>query len=398
MSAFRILVDARATQEGFRQHRQRGLGHYAENLLRRLPSALPPGLGLECLVESALPLDAALLPSGAPVRRVERPPGAGRPGRFLHDQRRVPPALRASGCGLAHFLYHLDCPLWAPLPTLVTVPDLIPHVMPWLYPPAQRLKFAARRRIETSICRRAVGIIAMSEAGRQDIIRVMRVPPQKVRVVHLGVQPRFFAPPGTEAVARLRSSYGLPDRFILYLGGIDPRKNVGALVHAWADLCEDPALRVPLVLAGRLDNQREFPALLAGIRARGLEDRVLLPGYVPEEELPTLFSAATLFAFPSLYEGFGLPVLQAMAAGCPVLTVRRSSLPEVAGDAAFYVEEGTREELARGLRDVLKDPVGAARVAARARDRARAFTWERTARETAEIYAGASAELQGPPP
>jgi glycosyltransferase involved in cell wall biosynthesis len=249
-----------------------------------------------------------------------------------------------------------------------------------------QIKNSIRFRLESAIARRAAAIIVISEFTKRDVLTYMHVDALKVKVVHLGVQERFFHPHDPESLDRLRSLYHLPERFILYVGGIDLRKNIPSLVAGWGELWKEPRFRIPLVIAGKLSNQKEYPALLSQASLLGLREHLIFPGYIPDENLPALLSAASVFAFPSLYEGFGLPVLQAMAAGCPVLTTRRSSIPEVAGNAVWYVEEGTAHELATGLRSVLENRERAAQLKAEGKAQAAKFSWDRTAKETFRVY------------
>jgi glycosyltransferase involved in cell wall biosynthesis len=394
MSEPTILVDARGTQQGFKQHRQRGLGHYAINLLERLPRQAAP-TSLSYLVEPSKPIDDLIGGAGVSLTPMRTPREHSYVGQLVGYERIIPGALRRSGCRVAHFLFHLDAPLRSPIPTIVTIPDLIPYRMREAYGTVRRAKNAVQFLLERRIAAHAEAVIAISECTKRDVVELMRIDPEKVRVVYLGVDERFFQPPGEAALARVRSRYRLPGEFILYLGGIDPRKNVPALVEAWGQLQRESTTLPPLVLAGRMDNQREYPGLLLQIRRLGLEGRVLLSGYVADDDLPALLSAATVFAFPSLYEGFGLPVLQAMAAGTPVLSTRTSSIPEIAGSSVWYAGNGPPGGLAAGLQAVLKDRELAAAMAGEARVRAREFSWDRTARETVRVYENVLETLRG---
>jgi glycosyltransferase involved in cell wall biosynthesis len=385
MKPFNVLVDARATQEGFKHHRERGLGHYAMNLLERLPRVDTDGK-LTYLVETARPIEKVISEAGVPLHGMETPRAASSRGQLVIYQGILRRPLRECGCDFAHFLFHLDAPLYSPIPTIVTIPDLIPQMMKHAYSRMHQVKNSIQFQLECAIARHASAIIAISEFTKQDVVKHMHINPEKVRVVHLGVQEHFFRESSQEASARLRSVYHLPEQFILCIGGIDPRKNIHSLVAAWADLWKEPRFRIPLVLAGKINNQKEYPALISQIRTLGLEDRVIMPGYIPDEDLPALLAAASVLAFPSLYEGFGLPILQALAVGCPVLTTRRSSIPEVAGNAAWYVEDGTANELAAGLRSLLENPERAAQLTIEGKTQAARFAWDRTARETIAVY------------
>jgi glycosyltransferase involved in cell wall biosynthesis len=269
---------------------------------------------------------------------------------------------------------------------VVTVPDIIPYVMRTMYSPLRRAKNSVFMQLEKAIIRRAAAIIAISERTKSDLVQHLGVEPEKVTVTPLGISKKFLEPLSADAVTAVRTKFRLPERFLLYVGGIDPRKNIPALIEAMSVLIHQTEWRLPLVLAGRLQGQPEYPGLMSRIRELGLEPFVITPGFVPDDDLPALYAAAELFVFPSVYEGFGLPVLQSMAAACPVLAVRASSVPEVAGDTATYVDTGTARELAQAIAHALREPGRLNPQREKGRARAAGFTWARTARGTFAVY------------
>ncbi|MHB0856228.1 MAG: glycosyltransferase family 4 protein [Anaerolineae bacterium] len=230
--------------------------------------------------------------------------------------------------------------------------------------------------------RRADAVIADSEATRQDATSLYGVAPERISVVYPGVHPRF-RPVERAEVDALRQRYGLPARYLLFVGTLEPRKNLPALLKAYRALLQD-GVRVGLVLVGKLGWRTE--AYQASLRALAPEDLVVTPGYVPDDELPALYTGAELLAFPSLYEGFGFPVLEAMACGTPVVCANVSSLPEVVGDAAIQVDPHDIAALSAALRRVLEDVTLREALAQRGIERAATFTWERTVRETLAVY------------
>jgi glycosyltransferase involved in cell wall biosynthesis len=380
-----VLVDARATQQGYKDHKARGLGYYGMNLLRTLPS-VAGSTSLMYMIEQNGEVDPLIAATNVKLHPVRSPFVRKSTQQLAYDNTLLPGGLRASGCTIAHFLYHLDAPLFSPIPTVVTVPDLIPRLMRQRYDWKRRMKNNLTYRLEAAVIRRAARVIAISEQTKTDIVSCVGIDPDKVSVTHLGVEPRFFDRHTDETLEGLRRRLRLPERFLLYVGGIDPRKNVPALIDAIAELARDEATRIPLVLAGRLEGNREYPDLLAHIHERSVDDLVIMPGYVPDEDLPVLFGAAAAFVFPSVYEGFGLPVLQSMAAGCPAIAARTSSIPEVGGNAVWYVRQATADEFAATVKSVLSSPGRARELCAAGRERAATFSWERTARETFAIY------------
>jgi glycosyltransferase involved in cell wall biosynthesis len=225
-------------------------------------------------------------------------------------------------------------------------------------------------------------VIADSASTQRDALRLYRLPPERVRVVHLGVDPRF-QPAGPAVQAQVRARYRLPDRFILSVGTLEPRKNLMTLLEAYQAL-RAPCPDVQLVIAGGRGWHSD--PFFNRLRALGLEDCVQLVGRVPDEDLPALYSLAEVFAFPSLYEGFGLPVLEAMACGAPVVCSNTSSLPEVAGEAAIQIAPTEVREWTQALERISHDAGLRASLRERGLKQATRFTWEATARQTYAIY------------
>jgi len=232
--------------------------------------------------------------------------------------------------------------------------------------------------------RKADLIIADSENTKRDIIRFLAVPELKVRVVYLGVDEMFRPITDHRQRSEVRQRYSLPERFILFVGTLQPRKNLMGLVRAFAALNSGSDFPHLLVIAGGVGWKNE--GLRELIMELGLAEKVHFTGYVVEADLPVLYNLAEVFVLPSLYEGFGLPVIEAMACGVPVLTSVTSCLPEVAGDAALLVDPHSVEDMAAGLRRLLVDGKLRERCIARGFERARLFTWERSARETMVLF------------
>jgi glycosyltransferase involved in cell wall biosynthesis len=228
----------------------------------------------------------------------------------------------------------------------------------------------------------ADAVIAISESTRRDMVKHYAVDERKVRVIYGGVAERF-RPAAPEDVARVRALYRLPEDAILAVGTIEPRKNLGRLLEAYRSLL-DRGVNAGLVIAGRTGWRSE--GFFERLRALNLEGRVTLLGAFPDADLPALYSAARVLAFPSLYEGLGLPVLEAMACGTPVVASNTSSIPEVAGDAGLLVDPRDVGGLATALERVLVDAELGATMRGRGLRQAARFTWEATARATLETY------------
>jgi len=278
---------------------------------------------------------------------------------------------------LFHATEHLLMPLRS-VPTVLTVHDLIFHLFPEHHKP---LNYWYLNLALPLYCRRATAIIAVSEATRRDLVRCWGLDPARITVVHEAADPRFRpAPP--EAIAEVRRRYGLPPRFLVTVGVIEPRKNLTRLLDALAILRRADDVHL-VIVGGKGWLTTEFFRKLESFAHR---QAVTLTGYVPDEDLPAVYSAATLCVQPSLYEGFGLPLLEAMVCGVPVVCSRASSFPEIGGDAARYFEPTNAEDIAEAIRSVWRDEALRVEMQARGLAQAARFSWARAARETMAVY------------
>jgi alpha-1,3-rhamnosyl/mannosyltransferase len=268
-----------------------------------------------------------------------------------------------------------------PMRCAVTVHDAILFVMQRVYERRKRLRYRIARALERAVARRAALVLTDSAASGDDIVRWLGVDRSRVRVAPLGVDRRFAPRPAAEVDA-VRARLGLRRPYLLYLGGIDERKNVPRLLEAYAGLRAQRASTPDLVLAGPIEREAGFAELVARVSALGLDDAVRRVGYVDDAGLPALLSGAECFVFPSLYEGFGLPPLEAMACGTPVVATNGGSLGEVLGDAALTVPPDDAAALGRAMARVLDDAALREDLRRRGRERAAGFTWEATARAT----------------
>ncbi|MBU0702637.1 MAG: glycosyltransferase family 4 protein, partial [Chloroflexi bacterium] len=287
-----------------------------------------------------------------------------------------PGVLRRIGADLVHGPVFV-APLLAPCPAVVTIHDLSFIRFPDLFRPANRLYLTALTRLSA---RRARRLIAVSEHAAAESARLLGVSRERIDVIYHGVDPAFRPLPADE-VAAFRRRRRLPERFVFFVGTLEPRKNLARLVEAFARARD---ARIGLVLAG--GKGWLYDELFARVEALGLSEQVIFPGYVTSEELPLWYNAATLLAYPSVYEGFGLPVLEAQACGTPVLTSNLSSLPEAAGDAAVMVDPYDVEALADGLNRLLTDESLRNDLRAAGLARVGQFTWSRAAQETVRTY------------
>ncbi len=262
-------------------------------------------------------------------------------------------------------------PVWFPGPAVVTVHDLGYHFFPEAHPgwPRRYLEWSTPHS-----ARRATFILADSEATKRDLAEVYRIPPDKVRVVYPGMDETLARVDDPEVLARIRKRYGLPERYLFYVGTLQPRKNVARLVRAYRQSGVETD-GIGLALAGARGWLYD-PAWTAGVPG------VVETGYVADEDMAVLYSGALALVFPSLYEGFGFPVVEAMRCGTPVITSTTSSLPELAGTAALTVDPLDVEALAEAIRRVAGDAALRARMAEMGYAHAARFTWEEAARAT----------------
>ncbi len=332
---------------------------------------------------------AIITPSANPARRAALRDSLAK---VWFEQMTFGRACARRNAALAHVPYFAS-PLFPRTRTIVTIHDLIPMILP-LYRGSALVR--AYTQLVALAAKRADAIIADSECSRHDIIARLQVEPTRVQVIYLAADPRFQPVIDPAPLDAVRSKYNLPEKFVLYLGGYDQRKNVRVIIQAFARLPEFYRAGVRLVLAGvKLgDDSAFFPDPRRIARDAGTHGGAPLPddaiqylGWVDEADKPALYASATAFVFPSLYEGFGLPPLEAMACGTPVIASNASSLPEIIGDAGITIEPNDGDAWAEAMRTVLTDESQWQAMRARGLAQAQKFSWERTAQETLKVYA-----------
>ncbi|MGA2384164.1 MAG: glycosyltransferase family 1 protein [Gemmatimonadales bacterium] len=353
-----------------------GTGVYIWNLL----AALEPRLGGRLVQVSS--------------RFARRPRGARRTRREQLDtvmrdlwwhQAGAVVAARRRGAALLHMTAGLG-PVAGSFPTVATIHDVMPIRFAPMFRPWYRWYAAA---VMPRLARRARAVITVSEAAKREIVEWFGVAPERIAVIPHGVDP-LFTPlrQGDPEAAAARERYSLPPDFVLAVGSVEPRKNLTRLLEAVRLLRERPATReIVLVHAGPEGWRPE--EISAAVSRLGLDGAVRLLGYVPAPDLRALFGLARGFVYPSLWEGFGLPVLEAMACGCPVVASGVASIPEVAGDAALLVDPQSVESIADGIAAVWDGGQARADLVRRGLERAGKFTWERAAGATIEVYEAA---------
>ena len=379
--AVRVCLDLSPTV-----HRRAGWGTYARELARALRT-LDDGPDLTLFYND--PVHAYPLPPTLASLPTHTIPLRTRPWRLLvalSQQLDVGLDRWLPDCDLFHATEHL-LPRLKGARTVLTVHDLIYRLFPEYHLPLNKWFLNLFMPL---FVRRADAIIAVSQCTKDDLIRHYAVPLEKITVIYEGVDARFQPITDPDTLARVRNRYGLPERFILYVGTIEPRKNLTTLLEAYAALTsrvsnlQYPISNIHLVIAGR--KGWLYEGFFRRLRELGLEREVVFPGFVPDEDLPALYSAAELFVFPSLYEGFGLPPLEAMACGTPVITSNSSSLPEVVGEVGIMVEPRDVRALAEAMELVLTDEGKRREMREKGLRQAARFSWKRTAQETLEVY------------
>jgi glycosyltransferase involved in cell wall biosynthesis len=313
--------------------------------------------------------------------RVIEPARSGFGGEDLRklwfEQVAMPRAARALSPDLVHYPY-FAAPARSPAPLIVTAHDVIPLVLPeYRGSPLVRMYM----RLQAATVRRARLILTDSNASRHDVVRFLDVPRQRVRVIPLAADPSLTPAPPDEIEA-VRRRLRLPERYVLYNGGLDVRKNVPRLILAYARARGSHGVVEPLVVTGNPDQRGAlFPPVRSLVEQLGLDKHVRFVGTV-REEIRALYSGCALFVYPSRYEGFGLPVLEAMACGAPVACSNASSVPEVAGDAALLFDPEDEAQMAESIARGLAEPEMGKRGLARAAE----FSWQKTAAATLQAY------------
>jgi glycosyltransferase involved in cell wall biosynthesis len=364
----RIAFDGTTLRPG-----RTGVGYYTEHLLHHLAARAGDD---QIVVISNRPVDTTRqLPSGVQIAC-----SSLRIPRMVWMQTLGPRMLRHEHVDVVHFTNGM-VPMASPVPTVVTIHDMSLTLYP-RYHPARRVLL--NRPLVDIAARRADAIITVSVSAKRDIVRLYGLPSERVHVVHEAAAPSFRPVHDSSERERVRRRYGLPDRFILYVGTIEPRKNLPKLIEGFAKRRKSRDLPHQLVCAGPYGwLSRDIEDRIDRLQ---IEDAIRFTGYVPFEDLPALYSLAEMFVFPSLYEGFGLPVIEAMACGTPVITGPVPALSEVAGGAVEQVDHLDAESLGDAMVGLARSRERRENLSALGLQRSHYFSWDRAARETLEVY------------
>ncbi|MEK7188900.1 MAG: glycosyltransferase family 1 protein [Patescibacteria group bacterium] len=369
--------------------RHRGIGRYAEELVLALAKR-SDGHRYTLFVAGEVADALSLDPSRFTVVRADVPHYG------IAEHLAMPGLIRRARVDLMHFT-HFNVPYWCPAPYIVTIHDLIafhfPHERATTLPLWQyRLKVRGFNRVLRNAVKKARAVIAVSEFVKRDMVRHLGVPEEKVAVVHLGVEQMLL---GTDVMRNtpqfdrlLSETFGIAKQYLLYVGSAYPHKNLEKLIDAYALLRARHGRNWQLVLAGRTDAFYERVRAYADSRLAESDVRsdVIFTGEVSESMLDGLYRSAKCFVFPSRYEGFGLPALEAAARGVSVVCAKAGSLPEVMADAAEYVDPESSQDIADTISRVAGSHKVADALASLGRERAKRFTWEKTAQHTVDVY------------
>lgn len=299
----------------------------------------------------------------------------------IGEQVSIPATLARVRAAVFHAPHYVVSPLTR-CPYVVTIHDCIHLRFPQYLP--NRLAPVYARAAMRSAAVRAARVLTVSNASKDDILHYLGIPAGKVEVVYNALDSRLATPPTTDDLALVRERFLLTSPFILYAGNIKPHKNIERLIEAYAILRRLGVMGVKLLIIG--DQISKYPKLRRLVHRFQLHQHVRFLGFVPDATLAALYRLASVFVFPSLYEGFGLPPLEAMAAGVPVVTSNVSSLPEVVGDAALLIDPASPDSIAQAIARVLGEPGLRADLIARGHERVKAFSWDRSVTRIRQIY------------
>ena len=359
-----------------------GSGQYTRRLLHALQQ-------LDADLQITLILPAHLTTAGELPHNVSLAHAAtrfrGHLGKLWFEQISFPRAAATVGADLLHVPYWAP-PLSSPVPMVVTIHDVITLSLP-VYQGGILARLYTS--LVTAAARGATHVITDSQASQREIVEKLRIPQGRVSVIWLAAGEQFHPRVGAEQDEAVRARYNLPERFVLYLGGYDIRKNVHTLLLSYTYVGQAVGEQIPLILAGRQPpswGTPRFPDLPHYIEQLGIGEYVRWLGEVEEADKPALYRLADVVVYPSRYEGFGLPVLEAMACGTPVVACEVSSIPEIVGNAAFLVDPDDARAIGGAILGILLQPPLADQLRNLGLARATAFSWRKTARETLNIY------------
>jgi glycosyltransferase involved in cell wall biosynthesis len=355
-----------------------GSGQYLRRLLQYLRRSAPE-LQLTLILPphnkapDELPENVSFITTSGP---------GGKIGKVWFEQRTFPKMAERCQADIAHVPYW-GPPLSSPVKLVTTVLDVVPLAIPDY---SQGLS----NRLYVSLVKAAATgsshTITISDAAKTDIVEYLKLPPESITTTYLGVDERFHPQKGMEKDEDVRQKYNLPDQFVLYIGGFDLRKQLNQLIYAYTYVMQSEGEYVPLVLAGKEPQwgTSVFPDIRKYAEELGITDVTCWPGYIDEEDIPSLYRLADVFVYPSMYEGFGLPVIEAMACGTPVVANAIDIFTEIAGDSAFLV--GNAREMGGAIISLVNEKDLSDSFINQGLAQATRYNWRKTAKETLAVY------------
>ena len=368
---YRIGIDARMFGTG-----HAGIGQYTEELIRHVLINDPINQYLVFLVPKIITSFPILAANLTKIKTAV-------PHYSWTEQLWYPFILQGSKLDLIHYTSFNSPILWRAVPSVVTIHDLTLWFFAGRTHRSWWRRWAHRFAVKRA-CYNAHEIIAITEATKQDIIKILGVDGDKITVVHEAVAERYKTISQSERIDEFKRKFGITKPYLLYVGQWRQHKNVVRLIRAFHLLRRRYNLDYQLVLAGKID--QKCPEVLQTIKQLGLKGEVVLTGYVPDADLPYIYNGAEIFVFPSLYEGFGLPPLEAMACGTPVAASRSSCMPEVLGEAAQYFDPLSIEDMVRAIAEVAKNYSLRQRLKAAGFKQVKKYSFDQMAKETIKVY------------
>jgi len=387
----RIGIDVRPLLQNY--HRFRGIGYYTYNLIRNIGKIDTENEYILFASENANGVDLNIMHNKFwkeeyQTPRIKKPVRLANHLQWLWDRLFLPRVISNSKIDIFHATDNNSIPISHSCKVIATIYDLIPCIFPKHYFNSLKtldLRYNYYRQLAAA--KKSAMIITISEYSKKDIMRILHVSEEKIKVIYLAANEKFKPIKDNQILEKVKAKYNINRPFALYVGGFDYRKNVERLIKSFYLFSQQSTEDLQLVIGGCIGNKIALE-LKQLISLLNLKEKIVLPGFIADRDLPAMYSAAELLIFPSLYEGFGLPVLEAMACGTPVICSNTSSLSEVAGDAAILVNPYDEEEIAQAMKRVLSNPDLREKMKRKGLERAKLFSWEQTAKKTLKVYQG----------
>jgi len=331
----RILLDIRGAQKGFKEHSIRGIGRFVRGITERIPHLMNE-IEFVYLIDSQYEYPNIRLPNDARIIIAERGLAFLQGKELLRTQIVLQKALKKTSPDLTIYFFHEDA-LLTDKKRIVFIHDMITFLFQKEYNASRGIRNRIKRLISKRLATQSMLIFTNSNSTKKDIVDVWDINPDKIKVVFAGIDFEIFKKRDPSECSNMRKKYALPNKYLLYVGGLDPRKNIETLLMAFNHVSKYNT-NLYLVIVGDYTKSKYFKKFSMIIDRLKIRNRVIFPGFVPDEDLSCMYSESDALLFPSIYEGFGIPVIESLACGTPVITSRTSSIPEVAADLPIYTD------------------------------------------------------------